>query len=149
MVPIAKVVATDEPDTAAKIMQVSTQVMGRPPCTPPTMLLANSTRRREMPPVSMMLPARMKNGMAASGNLLMALNISFTEISMFALLTWMPTMEARPIDTATEMVSAKHSTMVMSMTMAHCAVSSSRRCGSSRLPMMPITLNTPPTGMAR
>ena len=81
---MANVVATDEPDTAAKIMQVSTQVMGKPPCTPPTRLLANSTRRREMPPVSMMLPARIKNGMAASGNLLMALNISLTEMSMFA-----------------------------------------------------------------
>jgi hypothetical protein len=30
----------------------------------------------------------------------------------------------------------------------HCAVSSSLRCGSSRLPMMPITQNMPPTGMA-
>ena len=81
---MANVVATDEPDTAAKIMQVSTQVMGKPPCTPPTRLLANSTRRREMPPVSMMLPARIKKGMAASGNLLMALNISLTEMSMLA-----------------------------------------------------------------
>jgi hypothetical protein len=42
---MAKVVATLEPDTAAKIMQVSTQVIGRPPCTPPTRLLANSTSR--------------------------------------------------------------------------------------------------------
>ena len=81
---MANVVATDEPDTAAKIMQVSTQVMGKPPCTPPTRLLANSTRRREMPPVSMMLPARIKKGIAASGNLLMALNISLTEMSMLA-----------------------------------------------------------------
>jgi hypothetical protein len=84
---MANVVATDEPDTAAKIMQVSTQVMGRPPCTPPTMLLANSTSRREMPPVSIRLPARMKNGMAASGNLLIEANISFTAISMLALAT--------------------------------------------------------------
>jgi hypothetical protein len=38
----------------------------------------NSTSRREMPPVSIRLPARMKKGMAASGNLLMALNISLT-----------------------------------------------------------------------
>jgi hypothetical protein len=115
MAPIAKVVATDEPDTAAKIMQVSTQVMGRPPCTPPTMLLANSTSRREMPPVSIRLPARMKNGMAASGNLLMELNISLTEINMCALDAWMPRIAARPMDTATEIVSAKHSTMVPSM----------------------------------
>jgi hypothetical protein len=113
---MAKVVATDEPETAAKIMQVSTQVMGKPPCTPPTMLLANSTRRREMPPVSMMLPARMKKGMAASGNLFIELNISLTEMSMLALPIWMPTMADKPMDTATEMVSAKHSTMVQSMT---------------------------------
>ena len=114
--PTANVVATDEPETAAKIMQVSTQVMGRPPCTPPTMLLANSTSLREIPPVSIRLPARMKNGIAANGNLLMALNISLTEISMLALLIWMPTTEARPMETATEMVSAKHRTMVVSMT---------------------------------
>ena len=85
-VPMAKVVATEEPETAPNIMQVSTQAIGKPPCTPPTMLLANSTRRREMPPVSMMLPARMKKGIAASGNLLIALNISLTEMSMWALL---------------------------------------------------------------
>src|SRR6476660_335879 len=115
MAPIAKVVATDEPDTAAKIMQVSTQVMGRPPCTPPTMLLANSTRRREMPPVSIRLPARMKKGMAASGNLLIELNISLTEMSMLALLAWMPRMADRPMETATETLSAKHSTIVASM----------------------------------
>src|SRR6188768_4231707 len=109
---MAKVVATEDPDTAAKIMQVSTQVIGRPPCTPPTMLLANSTSRREMPPVSIRLPARMKKGIAASGNLLMEENISLTEISMLALEAWMPKMDARPMDTATETVSAKHSTMV-------------------------------------
>jgi hypothetical protein len=34
--PIAKVVATLEPETAAKIMQVRMQVQARPPCTPPT-----------------------------------------------------------------------------------------------------------------
>ena len=99
----------------AKIMQVSTQVIGRPPCTPPTMLLANSTRRREMPPVSIRLPARMKNGIAASGNLLIEENISLTATSMLRLLTWMPTKAARPIETATEMVSAKHITIVTSI----------------------------------
>src|SRR5512133_3052985 len=107
MAPMAKVVATDEPDTAAKIMQVSTQVMGSPPWMPPTMLLANSTRPREMPPVSIRLPARMKNGMAARGNLLMELNISLTEMSMLALAAWMPRIDARPIDTATDTVRAK------------------------------------------
>src|SRR5574343_876955 len=112
MVPMAKVVATEEPEPAAKIMQVSTQVMGRPPCMPPTMLLAHSTSRREMPPVSIRLPARMKNGMAARGNLLIEENIYLTEMSMLALPIWIPTIADSPIDTATEMVSAKHSTMV-------------------------------------
>ncbi|MNY65249.1 hypothetical protein D3C86_2024950 [compost metagenome] len=43
-------------------------------------------------------------------------NISFTEMSMFALDAWIPRMDARPMDTATEMVSAKHSTIVEIMT---------------------------------
>ncbi|CFN81102.1 Uncharacterised protein [Bordetella pertussis] len=67
--PTAKVVATLEPATAAKIMQVSTQVHARPPCMPPTRLLANSTMRSEIPPASIRLPARMKKGMATSGYL--------------------------------------------------------------------------------
>ena len=79
------------------------------------MLLAKSTSRREMPPVSMMLPASMKKGMAASGNLLMEENISFTEINILTLLIWIPRMAASPMETATEMVRAKHSTMVSSM----------------------------------
>ena len=66
---MANVVATLEPDTAAKIMHVRMQVHGRPPWTPPTMDFANSTRRFEMPPSPMRLPARMKKGTAASGNL--------------------------------------------------------------------------------
>ncbi len=66
---MAKVVATLDPDTAAKIMQVRMQVQARPPCTPPTRLFAKSTRRAEMPPSPIRLPARMKNGTAASGNL--------------------------------------------------------------------------------
>jgi hypothetical protein len=128
MAPMAKVVATLEPDTAAKIMQVSTQVAARPPCTPPTSDLANSTRRAEMPPVSIRLPARMKKGMAASGNLLMAPNISLTMVSRLTLVSQAPTIEARPMETATEMLSAKHSIIVNSMEVmaaSYCAVSSS------------------------
>lgn len=69
MAPTAKVVATLEPATAAKIMQVSTQVQASPPCMPPTRLLANSTMRSDIPPASMRLPARMKKGMATRGYL--------------------------------------------------------------------------------
>ncbi len=110
--PIANVVATLEPDTAAKIMQVSTQVAASPPWRPPTIDLANSTSRCEMPPDSIRLPARMKNGIAASGNLLMAPNISLTIASRLRFACQAPTRLARPIDTATEMLSAKHSTIV-------------------------------------
>src|SRR3546814_7174106 len=112
---MAKVVATEEPETAAKIMQVSTQVAESPPCTPPTNDLANSTSRCEMPPASIRLPARMKKGMAASGNLLMELKISFTATSIFASATTMPTTLASPMDTAMETEIAKQAIMVISM----------------------------------
>ena len=115
---MAKVVATLDPDTAAKIMQVSTQVAARPPWTPPTIDFANSTRRAEMPPDSIRLPARMKNGIAASGNLLIAPNISLTIASRLRFACQAPTRLARPIDTATEMLSAKHSTIVRNMSTA-------------------------------
>ena len=39
---MAKVVATLEPETAAKIMQVITQLIASPPCTPPTNALARN-----------------------------------------------------------------------------------------------------------
>src|SRR4051812_39091127 len=60
MAPIAKVVATLEPDTAAKIMQVITQLIASPPCTPPTSERAKCTSRSEMPPASIRLPERDK-----------------------------------------------------------------------------------------
>src|SRR5512144_1474607 len=110
---MAKVVATDEPETAAKIMHVSTHVIGRPPCTPPTSDLAKSTRRRDMPPVSIRFPARMKNGIAASGNLSIAVNISFGIASHGkSVKPAMPTHAAKPIATATETLKAKHSSIV-------------------------------------
>src|SRR5574343_135249 len=118
MEPMAKVVATLEPETAAKIMQVSTQVMGRPPCTPPTRLLAKLTRRREMPPVSMRLPARMKNGMAARGNLSMAVNISLgTRMSLLLSNSERPRMAEPPMEMAMETLKAKPSSMGTSRVM--------------------------------
>jgi hypothetical protein len=97
-------------------MQVSTQVIGRPPWMPPTIDRAKSTRRCEIPPVSITLPARMKKGMAASGNLSSALNISFgsrtirpgSEIAR-------PMEAARPMETATETLNAKQTNIVTSM----------------------------------
>jgi hypothetical protein len=116
MAPIAKVVATDEPDTAAKIMQVSTQVIGRPPWMPPTIERAKSTRRCEIPPVSIRLPARMKKGIAARGNLSSALNISFgNRIIRSGSEMRSPTDAARPMETATETLNAKQTSIVISM----------------------------------
>src|SRR4051794_30413914 len=156
--PIANVVATLEPETAAKIMQVSTQVAANPPCTPPTTDFANSTSRREIPPVSIRLPARMKKGIAASGNLLIEAYISLTEISILMSEIQIPTSAATPIDTATEIESAKQRHIVIrivrDMTRLcllppyYCAVSSSLRLGSNHCARIASTENIPPTGIA-
>ena len=69
-----------------------------------------------MPLVSIQLAASMKHGMAASGILLMLENISRTEISMLVLPTCLRNIKARPIDTATRTVSARHSTVVQIIT---------------------------------
>jgi hypothetical protein len=151
--PIAKVVATLEPDTAAKIMQVSTHVAASPPCTPPTSDFANSTSRDEIPPDSIRLPARMKKGIAASGNLLIDENISFTTARKLRSAWYAPTRLAMPIDTATEIDSANASTIVRSivpgMVRPYCAVSSSWRRGSMRQAITAIAENAAPTGIAR
>lgn len=57
-------VAGADPDRAAKKAQASTRARAMPPRTLPTMQLAKFTRRREMPPLVMRLPARIKNGIA-------------------------------------------------------------------------------------
>ena len=69
-----------------------------------------------MPPVSIKLPAWMKNGIAAKGNLLMEENILFTDTNTLTFPMQIPKTAASPINTATEMVSAKHSTIVVSKT---------------------------------
>lgn len=101
MAPTANVVATLEPATAAKIMQVSTQVQARPPWMPPTTLLANSTMRSEMPPASIRLPARMKKGMATSGYLSSAAYSCWATTTQGRPELPTPARLARPIDTAT------------------------------------------------
>src|SRR3546814_17722160 len=110
---MAKVVATEEPETAAKIMQVSTQVAESPPCTPPTKDFANSTSRCEMPPASIRLPARMKKGIAASGNLLLELKIRFTAPSIFASATPMPHTLVSPMEPEMETEIAKQRNLVL------------------------------------
>jgi len=101
------VVATLEPETAAKIMQVITQLIARPPCTPPTSDRAKCTSRSEMPPDSIRLPDRMKNGIATSGNLSIETNscCATTSIGEFVK-NWTPSTDARPIEIATGTLSA-------------------------------------------
>ena len=104
----------------------------------------------------------MKNGIAASGNLLIAPNISLTIASRLRFACQAPTRLASPIDTATETLSAKHSIIVRNIVdgigdsgervggrgqePGYCAVSSSCRRGSSRQPTMPSTQKRPPIG---
>jgi hypothetical protein len=67
-----------------------------------------------MPPASIRLPARMKNGIATSGNLSIARNAWRGSSNRLASEKKpMPSSADRPIDTATEMLNAKHSTIVM------------------------------------
>ena len=64
--PIAETVAGPEPEIAAKNMQAIVVTSARPPVTWPTSLLKRLSRRREMPPYIMKLPATTKNGIARS-----------------------------------------------------------------------------------
>jgi hypothetical protein len=56
------------PDMPEKMMLARMLAWPSPPVMWPTALSANSKMRRVMPPVFMMLPARMKKGTAMSGN---------------------------------------------------------------------------------
>lgn len=64
--PKAVASATAEPDTPEKTMQDITVVRPSPPLNRPTQALAKLMMRAVMPPTFMMLPARMKNGIASS-----------------------------------------------------------------------------------
>lgn len=59
-------IAGPEPEIAAKNMQAIVVTSARPPVTWPTSLLKRLSRRREMPPYIMKLPATTKNGIARS-----------------------------------------------------------------------------------
>ena len=79
--PTAKVVATVEPDTAPKSVQVATEVMASPPGRRPTMTLARRIRRRVRPPSPMMLPASMNSGSASREKELAPANMRCTSTS--------------------------------------------------------------------
>ncbi len=69
MLPSAEVSAEDDPLTPPKIMLATTVTAANPPGRKPTRALEKFTIRRVSPPVSMMAPASMKNGMARSTQL--------------------------------------------------------------------------------
>ena len=66
IVPIATTVAGDEPESAAKSMQASTEAIARPPLKWPTEAIAKRMMRRATPPVDMKADASTKNGIASS-----------------------------------------------------------------------------------
>ena len=67
--PIAATSATADPEISAKNSDTPTFTMARPPRTKPISAAVKSISRREMPPVFMRAPARMKSGIAISGKL--------------------------------------------------------------------------------
>ena len=64
--PMATTVAGLEPDTAANRVQAITEAIARPPRMWPTAATAKRTMRLATPPVLIMAPARMKNGIESS-----------------------------------------------------------------------------------
>ena len=69
--PSAATVAGPEPLTAPQKAATMTVAMAKPPVTSPTISLINFTMRDAIPTFSMIMPARMKKGMANSGTLAM------------------------------------------------------------------------------
>jgi len=64
--PTAAALATAEPDTAPNSALATQVICASEPGNQPTTTLARSISRLAMPPVFIMLPARMKSGMATS-----------------------------------------------------------------------------------
>src|SRR5699024_9028945 len=62
VVPTAAVVAEEEPDIVAKIMDVRTAAAPRPPLNHPISVFAKLINLVETPPVVIIFPASMKNG---------------------------------------------------------------------------------------
>ena len=65
---MAETSAAVEPEMPEKRISATTATIARPPRTRPTMAIARSTMRSEMPPDSMRAPATMKSGMASRTN---------------------------------------------------------------------------------
>ena len=84
MTPVAEVSATAEPEMPPNSMEVETSTMPSPPRIQPTQAEASATRRRAMPPWSMISPAKMKNGMASSAKMLIPLAICWNTTAGFS-----------------------------------------------------------------
>ncbi|BDF79294.1 hypothetical protein CE91St28_20880 [Pyramidobacter piscolens] len=67
MLPIAAVVAAEDPEMAAKNMHATIDTIPSPPWQAPRNELARAMSRLDMPPCSMRLPDRIKNGTAMKG----------------------------------------------------------------------------------
>ena len=68
MEPSAATSATAEPEISAKKSEAEMPTIARPPRMNPTIAEAKAMSRREIPVAFMIAPARMKSGMAMSGN---------------------------------------------------------------------------------
>ena len=64
--PIDEVSATLDPEIPPKNIDATTLTIASPPRIVPTARLARSMRRRAIPPVAMISPQRMKNGIASN-----------------------------------------------------------------------------------
>ena len=73
-IPIAATVATVDPDIAAKNIDATILTIASPPVACPISALPNCTSRFEIPPASINVPAKMKNGIAISGKESTAVN---------------------------------------------------------------------------
>ena len=67
--PIAATSAVVEPEMPENRISATTVTCASPPRRCPTMAMARSTRRREIPPVSIKAPARMNKGIASKTKL--------------------------------------------------------------------------------
>ena len=81
MEPTAAAAAEAEPEMAPNRALVPMLVMSSAPGSLPRMDMTKSTSRFAMPPWFMMLPARMKNGIAVRLNLLMPTNVRWAAVS--------------------------------------------------------------------
>jgi hypothetical protein len=73
--PTAAVSAVDEPETPAKIIDAITEIIPKLPLINPKHAPEKSTILREMPPLSINLPASINNGIAMMGQESKAVNI--------------------------------------------------------------------------